>query len=319
MTPLLERKKALVVCVENEYAVAKPMNEGVLLLVVDLDHTAYGGNTATRQRMKEHLGGNAEVNVGPMASLVVTLPWSGSGQPPVIGTSVTAPAFTALLRGCRVVVVEDLDAGEVRLEPTSDGDGDSLTLYYRHDGQQQRIKGARGNVTGTGETEGMPTLQVTLQGQYERMQLADALTLEVANQADEIPVNYANTTLSILGHDAIGEAFSFDMGNTVSHKNKMGLNAHRVSNRDSSGQMTFQAPRIDEFDFFELIESHQEVAVGAVVFQHGTQPGNIVGFRTVKTQLSGLADQDDEGETQYQVTAKHLPDAGDDEWVMFFK
>ena len=125
MTPLLDRKKALVVCVEDEYAVAKPMNDGVLLLVVDIDHTAYGGNTTTRQRMKEHLGGDAEVNVGPMASVVVTVPWSGSGEAPVIGTSVTAPAFTALLRGCRMAVVEDLDVGEVRLEPVSDGDGDS--------------------------------------------------------------------------------------------------------------------------------------------------------------------------------------------------
>ncbi len=132
MTPLLERKKALVVCVEDEYAVAKPMNYGVLLLVVDIDHTAYGGNTTTRQRMKEYLGGDAEVNVGPMASVVVTVPWSGSGEAPVIGTSVTAPAFTALLRGCRMAVVEDLDAGEVRLEPVSDGDGDSLTLSRGH-------------------------------------------------------------------------------------------------------------------------------------------------------------------------------------------
>lgn len=319
MTPLLERKKALVVCVEDEYAVAKPMNDGVLLLVVDIDHTAYGGNTTARQRMKEHLGGDAEVNVGPMASVVVTVPWSGSGEAPVIGTSVTAPAFTALLRGCRMAVVEDLDAGEVRLELVSDGDGDSLTLYYRHDGQQQRIKGARGNVTGTGEAEGMPTLQITLQGQYERMTLAETLTLSVTDQADEVPINYANTTLNIMGHQAIGEAFSFDLGNTVTHKNKMGLNAHRISARDASGQMTFQAPRIDEFDIFELLESHQQVNVGAVAFEHGPVPGNIVGVRTVKTQLSGLSDEDDEGETQYQVTAKHLPDQGDDELVLYFK
>ena len=319
MTPLLERKKALVACLEDEYAVAKPMNDGVLLLVVDIDHTVYGGNTATRQRMKEHLGGDADVNVGPMASVVVTVPWSGSGEPPVIGTSVTAPAFTALLRGCRLAVVEDLDAGEVRLEPVSEGDGDSLTLYYRHDGQQQRIKGSRGNVTGTGEAEGMPTLQITLQGQYERPELAEALTLSVTDQADEVPINYANTTLNIMGHQAIGDAFSFDLGNTVTHKNKMGLNAHRISARDASGQMTFQAPRIDEFDIFELLESHQEVSVGAVAFEHGTQPGNIVGVRTVKSQLSGLSDEDDEGETQYQVTAKHMPDQGDDELVLYFK
>ncbi|WP_257125285.1 hypothetical protein [Chromohalobacter japonicus] len=92
-----------------------------------------------------------------------------------------------------------------------------------------------------------------------------------------------------------------------------------VTDRASTGQVAFQAPRIADFDVFEKVESHQLVTTGPIEFMHGTVPGNIVGFRSVKSQLTGMSEQDSDGITHYQMDCRHLPDTGDDEFALVFK
>lgn len=319
-TPLLERKKALIAVVESTYGESPTIDTGTLMLATSLSPTHYDGNTVERERLRDNLGGYAQINTGPYASLEVTVPWSGSGTAPEIGTAVTAPAIGILLRGCKLAETEDLDAGEVLYEPISDGEGESLSLFYLHDGQLQRLSGARGTVTGTGQSAGLPTITLTFTGLYNRPEVASPITQTLENQADEIPVNFQNTTkFRFHGYDAIGQNFSFDLGNTVTHRNLVNYEGVHITDRASTGQISFQAPRLGDFDVFEKIESHQVVSTGPVEFEHGTVPGNIVGFRSVKSQLTGLSNQDSDGITHYQVNARHLPDVGDDELVLFFK
>ena len=102
MTPILTRKKAAVVCLETTYGVAPPIEQGVLMLVTELTPTPYQGNTVERTRMRSELGGFAQINTGPNTQLQLTVPWSGSGTAPVIGTSATAPALGLLLRACQM-------------------------------------------------------------------------------------------------------------------------------------------------------------------------------------------------------------------------
>lgn len=318
-TPLLTRKKAVVAVIETEYGVSPAIETGTLMLATELTPTPYQGNTVERTRIQEHLGGFAQINTGPNAQLQITVPWSGSGTAPVVATSVGVPAIGTLLRGCKMAATEDLDAGEMLYEPIS-GEGESVTLYYLHDGQLQRIRGARGTVTGSGQTDGLPTLSFTFTGLYERPATAAPVTLTIENQADEIPVNFQNTTtFTVLGHEAIGQSFSFDAGNTVTPRNLVNYEGIHITDRQSTGQVAFQAPRLVDFDIFEKVESHQLIATGPVVFEHGTVPGNIVGMRTLKTQLTGMSEQDSDGITHYQCDARHLPDTGDDEWQLFFK
>lgn len=318
-SPLLTRKKAVVAVIETNYGESPAIETGTLMLTTELTPTPYQGNTEERTRMREHLGGYAQINTAPNAGLQITVPWSGSGTAPEVGVSVTAPAIGTLLRACKLREVQDLEAGEVAYEPIS-GDGESVTLYYLHDGQLQRIRGARGTVTGSGQTGGLPTLSFSFTGLYERPTTASPISLAVENQADEIPVNFQNTTkFSLQAYDCIGQSFSFDLGNTVSPRNLVNYEGVIITDRAATGQVAFQAPRIAEFDVFEKVESHQVVATGPILFEHGTMPGNIVGFRSVKSQLTGMSEQDSDGITHYQMDGRHLPDAGDDELALYFK
>ncbi|WP_447556428.1 phage tail tube protein [Vreelandella sp. EE22] len=317
--PLLERKKALLAGIETDYGKAVAPEDCSLMLVTELSASPYEGNTVERTRLREHLGGYAQINTGPTVQLQVTVPWSGSGKVPGEGTELTAPMIGKLLRGCKMRETLDVDAGEIQYDRIS-GEGDSLTLYYRHDGQQQRIRGSRGTVTGTGNTGAMPTVSFTFTGLYERPEVVEALDLVIEDWADELPVNFQNTTkFNIHGYEAIGQNFSVDLANTVTPRNLVNYEGIHVTDSTPTGQVSFQAPRLDEFDVFERIESHKVVATAPIGWEHGTQPGNIVGIRGRKAQLTGVSNQDSDGITHYQCDVRYLPELGDDEQTWYFK
>lgn len=315
-TPLLERKKAVVVCLETEYGVAPAIETGSLMLATELSITPYQGNTVERTRIRPEFGGYAQINTGPNTQVQITVPWSGSGVAPT-PEAVTAPAWGLLARACQMQEVEDLDAGEVTYTRVSE-EGDSVTIYYLHDGQQQCVKGVRGTPTGTAATGALPTLAFTMTGLYERPTTVSPITLTVENQADEIPVNFQNTTeFTVLGHEAIGQSFSFDLANTVTYRNLVNYEGVHITDSAPTGQAAFQMPRLVDFDIFEKTESHQFVTTGAVAFSHGTVPGNIVGARGPKVQMAGMTTQDSDGITHVQGDLRWLAVEGDDELVLF--
>lgn len=316
-TPLLERKKAVVVCLEAEHGVAPAIETGTLMLATELSITPYQGNTVERTRIRDNFGGYAQINTGPNTQLQITVPWSGSGVAPVVATSATPPAWGLLARACQMQEVEDVDAGEVTYTRISE-EGESVTIYYLHDGQRQCVKGVRGTLTGTAATGALPTLSFTMTGLYERPTTVTPITLTVENQADEIPVNFQNTTeFTLLGHEAIGQSFSFDLANTVTYRNLVNYEGVHITDSAPTGQAAFQAPRIADFDVFQKIESHQVVTTGAVAFTHGTVPGNIVGARGPKAQMASMTTQDSDGITHVQSDLRWLPVEGDDELVLF--
>lgn len=317
MTPLLERKKAIVVCLETEYGVAPAIETGTLMMATELSITPYQGNTVERTRIRPEFGGYAQINTGPNTQVQLTVPWSGSGVAPEVGVSVTPPAWGLPARACQMQEVEDLDIGEVTYTRTSE-EGDSVTIYYLHDGQQQCVKGVRGTLTGTAATGALPTLSFTMTGLYERPTTVTPISMTVENQADEIPVNFQNTTeFTLLGHEAIGQSFSFDLANTVTYRNLVNYEGVHITDSQPTGQAAFQAPRIADFDVFQKIESHQVVTTGAVAFTHGTVPGNIVGARGPKVQMASMTTQDSDGITHVQSDLRWLPVEGDDELVLF--
>lgn len=312
------RKKAIVVARETTYGVAPAISTGTLMLVAELSRNPYQGNTVERTRLREAFGGDAQINTGPNTQVTITTPWSGSGVAPT-AEAVVAPAVGLLMRASGMTEVQDLQSGEVQYHPLSE-DGDSVTLFYLRDGELQMVTGVRGTVTATANTGANPTLQFTMTGLYQRPVPAEKITLSPENQADEVPVNFLNTTsFSVQGREVRGQSFSLDYGNTVNYRNLVNYEGVHIDDRACTGQVNFEAPHISEWDVFQRTESHQVVSTGAILFEHGTRAGNIVGVRTVKSQLTGISEQDQDGNQHYQLDARHLPDTGDDELAFYFK
>lgn len=305
-------KQVILTKIETTYGVdATPTSADAVHTTSDITWGAYEGETQTRDRLKDTFGAEAEVNVGPSSSLQVSVPLSGSGTPG------TPPAIGPLLRACGMS--ETVAAGaSVTYAPITD-DPESLTLYYFLDGQWQPLLGARGTCKINMDAGQFPTIDFTLTSLYKKPSTKMMPTAAVIHQADEIPVNKQNTVGSVHGYNACMSSMSLDVGNQAAYRNLINCERVRISGRETTGQVTIDAPDIADKDYFLALESHNTVTTGAVSATHGKTAGNIVELSGEQVQLSGLSPQDAEGIMQYQIEARYLGNTGDDEFKLVFK
>ncbi|XKE45753.1 hypothetical protein LG302_01010 [Halomonas organivorans] len=313
---MLTRKQLALVKLETTYGTDASPDGSDRIYVAELDVSHYEGDRQTRQRIRDQLGAEAEVNVGPFVTASLTVPLAGSGA------KGTPPVFGALLRACGLSeTIDTATAGDEKViyQPVSES-FESVTIYYLQDGQQQKITGARGTVSLNAQRGQFPTLRFNMTGLYNKPTAASAVTTSALTQADEIPVNDQNTpTFDVHGTSAIGASLSLDLGNEVIYRNMIGAEAVRITDRAASGQLEIEAPDIATKDYFAAVESHQNVTTGALAFEHGTTGGNIVAIAAPKMQLSNISAQDSDGIVHYQMDTRYLPDAGDDELTITFK
>ena len=309
---MLTRKRLILVKTETTYGTDPTPDASDRIYVAELDPGIYEGDSQTRNRIRPELGAQAQINTAPYATIAITAPLAGSGE------AGTAPVFGALLRACGLS--ETVTAGtDVVYQPVSE-DFESCTIYYLQDGQQQKITGARGTVTLNAQRGQFPTLQFQMTGLYHRPETASAVTTSALTQADEIPVNKQNTPIfTVHGHAGCGESLSLDLGNEVVHRNLIGCENVRIANREATGQVDIEAPDLATKDYFAAVESHEAVTTDAMAFEHGTVAGNIITVAAPRVQLSSISSQDSDGLVHYQMGARFLPDAGDDELTLTFK
>tara|TARA_B100002049_G_scaffold172806_1_gene130689 strand:+ start:36 stop:968 length:933 start_codon:yes stop_codon:yes gene_type:complete len=310
---MLTRKQYVLAKIEDTYGEdASPDRSNLIAAANEFDPTIYDGETVERTRMRDYLGAYAQINVGAFSTIDIQVPLANSG------TAGTAPAFGPLLRACTMSETES--ASDVVYQPVSDEDTfESVTLHYVMDGQLHRITGARGTWTLDESSGGLPFLRFTMTGFYNHPESVSELSGDAPPQADEVPVNKANTTLSLFGYSAVVSALSLDLGNTVNYRNLINEETVRVSDRAATGSITFDAPDLATKDFFDDVESHTGTTFGTLTATHGTTAGNIVELATTRSQLNSIAQQDSNGIAQYTCNMTHLPDAGDDELTLTFK
>lgn len=307
------RKKALLVAVETTYGVSPLISTAVLMTISELDGAPYEGDRVERSRLRETFGAQAEINVAPFATVTATIPLAGSG------TAGTAPNFGMLLRACGLAETVTVGAS-VSYKPATD-DHESFTVWFVEDGQLQVVPGVRGTVEFDLAAKALPTMKFSLTGLYKRPEVhATALTQTLTNIVDEIPVNKSNTkNFSVHGHAGCGQSLSINLGNTVAHRHLIGCENVQITDRAVMGSVEVEAPSLATKNYFELMESHEIVQLGAITMNHGTVAGNIVEFNLPKTQLSTISRTDSDGIVHYAMDVRALPDVGDDELSIIFK
>lgn len=313
---MLTRKKIALVKSETTYGEDANPDGANRVYVTELEPSYYEGERQTRERLRENLGGNAEINVAPYATLQITVPLAGSGTPGI------PPVFGPLLKACALFeIIDDETAGSetVSYTPISDNFG-SCTIYYLEDGQQQKITGARGTCTINCQRGQFPTAQFTMTGMYHRPTAASLVTPSEIEQADELPVNKHNTPVfTVHGYQGCGESLSVELGNEVTFRSLIGCEKTHITDRNTTGQINIEAPTLATKNYFQAVESHQELMLQPVVFEHGKTAGNIVRFEAPKTQLSTISNQDSDGIVHYQMDARFLPNQGNDDFTLTFK
>lgn len=307
---MLTRKQIVLPKIETAYGTdPTPDGSSVVRTTSDLTWTPYQGETQTRDRLRDHFGATAEVNVGPNASLQFSVPLAGSGA------AGTAPSFGPLLRACGLSETVGVD---VVYQPVT-ADPESVALYYFLDGVKQVMLGARGTVVINMNAGEFPTLEFTFTSMYNRPTGVAAPATTLSNQADEIPVNKQNTVGSVFGFAACMAGMSLDMGNSVTYRNQINCEHIDLTGREATGSTTIDAPDIATKDYFKELESHSGLNTGIISVTHGATAGNIVELNAPKAQLSSMSIGDSDGIVQYEFDTRFLPDTGDDEFTLTFK
>lgn len=303
------RRLIVAVKVESEYGVAPAdMTDATLIEVVTREAAGYyEGNNVERARVRGGFGAFEQINTGPHTTRQIRVPYAGSG------TKGVPPAYSPLLRACGLAETIDETVGEEKVvyEPVSEG-FESVTLLWWADGKLQRMTGVRGTWTMSGDGQALPYFQFTLTGLYERPSEAPAVTGELATLAGEEPVNKQNSTFSLHGFAARMQAFSLDMGGEVVYRNLVGYEGVHITDRQASGQITIEAPHLDEFNVFDKVESHNGTTVGDVTFVHGLTEGNVITQQAARVQLSAPNETENQGIMHYGIDLRLLPDGNDD-------
>lgn len=317
------RKLALVQAQTAVGEVFANTSKAIAIEITEISRNPYEGNTATRTRIREGFGASEQINVGPYATVQLTVPLSGSG------TLGVAPSYRDLLIACGLKEIKgsvtDSDgqgAGEgITYVPISDNYV-PVNFWYYYDGEVQQLTDALGTAVFTCNVGELPTIQFTLTGLYRKPEKAEISGSVFGQQAPEIPVNYQNTkTFEVMGYNTIAQSFALDMANTVAYQNLVNFEGVDITDRQSNGQIQVKAVSVDVVDYFKTIESHIKTTTGAVRFVHGTEDGNIFEFNGPRAQMSGFSEQDQDGEIHYQMTANYLPSIGgsNDDFSLTFR
>ncbi|MEY9717856.1 hypothetical protein ABIA22_000346 [Sinorhizobium fredii] len=267
------------------------------------------GEELSRELTRPYMGHQGSIFVGDHVRLTAELEIAGSGTPG------TPPAGGVLLRasGMSEVITAGVD---VKYQPVSTLQ-ESASIYFNLDGVLHKMPGVRGTLTGGLTPRQIARFAFTFTGLLGAISDTALPAVDYTDFLTPVPVNKANTTVSLFGYAGACEGLTFDLGNQI--EPRMLINQERIEHVDRSmtGSAIFEAPSLATKNWFQTNQAH---TTGVLAAQHGTVAGNIVKFDAPAIQIGRPA----YGETQ-KIANNTLPlmftptSAGNDEFTITFQ
>lgn len=309
------KNKLLLGKAEAAPGTAENLNGADAVQTKNLEITPYSGNKTSRDLDRDGFGAEAKQNTNPYSEITFEVELTGSG------TAGSAPAFAPFLKACSFVEV--IDAG-VSVKYTLNSNSEQAATFgylQRVSGdkyQLHKLSGCRGSVAFTVDASGIPVMQFRFMGSYERPENATVTNVNKSAYIDPLYVSPENTDVSLGAFKANASAFSLDVANSVSMRALTETRDVNVSDRDPTISVTLDAPDLDDFDVFALVESHNGITKVDTTLTHGTLAGNIVTIRAKGAQFSDISFTDSDGQLAYQLSGSPLSDVADDELELTF-
>jgi hypothetical protein len=278
------------------------------MVMSNVSYEPLAGNDITRDRLKPYMGHQGIILDGNYCRLRGEVEITGSGE------SGTPPPFSPLLRSCGLQEVITADT-DVQYSPISKL-FESSTIYFNDDGVQHIMLGVRGKVTGQLTPGQIPRFTFELLGLLGTFTDTALPTIDDSAWIDPVPVNKANTTVSLHGFAGACEGFTFDLGNTVEPRLLINQESIRQTARAMTGSIIFEAGSLSEKNWLQIAQQH---TTGALAAAHGTVAGNIVEFTGTKLQVGRLTYGATQNIRNNTLPVIYQPDAGNDEVVMTFR
>jgi hypothetical protein len=266
------------------------------------------GNDLSRDLVLPYLGHQGIILDGNYARLSGEVEIAGAGD------AGTAPAYGPLLRACGLAEVITADT-DVVYSPVSSGQ-ETASIYFNNDGVNQVLVYTRGTVTLDIKPNAIPRLKFTLTGLIGTVADVALPTVDLSAFIKPVPVNKANTTLSLHGAARIAEGITFDLGNQVETRFLIGSESVEIVDRQMTGSAILEMVSLATKNWLATAQAH---TTGVLALQHGVTAGNIVAFDAPKVQIG----RPTYGETQRilnnTLPLMFLPDEGNDEFTITVK
>lgn len=260
---------------------------------------------AQRDLVVPYFGNDEQIPTTTRMSISFEVEMAGSGVPG------TAPAWGPLHRACgmKETVVA---ATEVNYTPKSK-DFEAMTIVYNLDGVQHKMIGARGTVSARQDSRGIPVWAYTFTGLYVDVVDATVLSVDYSKFLKPLAVNERNTPQLILhGQSVVTESSSFDVGNTVVYRNLINFEGVDITDRETKGQIVFQATKVATYDWFAAVKNAN---TGNFSVVHGLTAGNIVEINAGKVQIVNPRITDSDNKAMMNLDMNFIPtSAGNDEF-----
>lgn len=300
---------AILCKMETTYGVSSaPTGAANAMIMSNVAYEPLVGNDISRDRLKPYMGNQGVILDGNYCRLRGDVEITGSG---VAGT---APPFGPLLRSCGLKEVITA-AVDVQYSPVSKL-FESSTIFFNDDGVNHIMLGVRGKVTGQLTPGQIPRFSFEMIGLLGT--ITDTALPAITDTAwiDPVPVNKANTTVSLHGHAGACEGMTFDLGNNVEARMLINQESIRQTARSMTGSVIFEATSLADKNWLQIARQHGTGALAAV---HGTVAGNIVEFDGSKVQIGRPTYGETQSIRNNTLPTLYLPTAGNDEIVMTFK
>lgn len=306
--PKFMRKMVLTVKPETTYGTdPTPTNAANAFLVSDVTLVPLEGDEVKNDEVQPYFGATASVMATAYQSISFHVRFSG------VATLGAVPAIADILRGCGARVVTEAGV-KSSLLPVTDN-MESVTYYCVIDGMLYKATGARGNAEITADARGLPRWKIDLQGLWTPVTDVAAPTGMVYTRFQPLlPINNANTTVSLAGLAVACSKFSFNFGNTVAYENLTAVEDVTIGGRTSTGSITFRDTAVTEKDWVSLSKDKTPVPL---VLRHGQTPTNTIKLLGDRVELGKPSYSEQQGIKYITLPMTFLPSAaGNDEWAI---
>ncbi|MGK9234774.1 hypothetical protein KXS07_23705 [Inquilinus limosus] len=305
--PLRWASKTILVKTEATYGTDAAPTGANAMLLTNVEFRPMEGQDVSRNLERPYLGGQEQYPAGLNAVLTGTIELVGSGTPG------TAPAWSPMARACGLAEV--VTAGtNVVYNPIS-RQHESVTVHFYIDETRHVLLGARGTAELQVETQGFPGLRVTLTGLWRKPTQSPPPAVDFSDFMDPQLATSANTPVSTVnGVTMVTRSANLNFGNDVQPRLLIGSESIIIVDRSEEISMVVEAQPLNLFDPFGLAEARTKVPL---VLTHGTTPGYITTLQAPRCQVGRLSGyQNNQGVTEWPLTLRPQPTAGDDQFTI---
>ncbi|MGE4501985.1 MAG: hypothetical protein AB7D03_03845 [Thiomicrospira sp.] len=263
---LRQQNQVLAVNMETVYGTAATVDGSHAVLAADMTVNMLEGNVAERNNITGFMGAQGGITVGRKTTASFGVEFAGSG------TASTPPAWGKLLRGCGMAEV--IGASDVTYAPVGSG-FESLTLLYRLEKIQQRLKGARGKFTLNLDSQTIPMMKFDFEALYEDPSIEAGVLVGVDTSAFKKPLGQSKDTATVtfLGAPVRMQKLSIDLGVETQFVEDLGGESVEIVGRTGSVSMSFRTTDAQLVAALQNASNNTEGALNAV---HGKVAGSIL-------------------------------------------